>query len=309
MELGPEHREEPVGRNDTDVENHEDHEDELLDEEETEEVVDEADDDEVDEDDVDDDDADAEAPADEAEDEGEVAAAESSEVGAEASGADTESKTEAGADAGGDGAQEEDGAPAAEPTAEDAALAAARARAAANPKMKWYMVQAHSGFENKAKKGLEERLRLEGLEEYVGEVLVPQETVVELVSGRPRRTNRKHFPGYIAVQMELNKQTWHLVKSTPKIIGFVGNAQNPMPLKQRDIDNMRKLTSGTVETKPKVQYYDGETVRVVDGPFASFNGTVEEVKDEKRKLRVLVSIFGRSTPVELDFTQVEKTVK
>ena len=199
--------------------------------------------------------------------------------------------------------------PAAEPTAEEAALEAARARAAANPKMKWYVVHTYSGFENKAKKGLEERMKLEGLEEFFGEVLVPQETVAELVGGRTRRTNRKHFPGYMIVQMELNKESWHLVKSTPKITGFVGNAQNPMPIREREVERLRKLSEGTVTVKPKVEYYEGETVRVVDGPFASFNGTVEEVKDEKQKLRVLVSIFGRSTPVELDFTQVEKTVK
>ena len=175
--------------------------------------------------------------------------------------------------------------------------------------MKWYVVHTYSGFENKAKKGLEERMRLEGLEEYFGEVLVPQETVAELVGGRTRRTNRKHFPGYMIVQMELNKETWHLVKSTPKITGFVGNAQNPMPIRKREVERLRKLSEGTVETKPRVQYDEGETVRVIDGPFASFNGTVEEVKEEKQKLRVLVSIFGRSTPVELDFNQVEKTVK
>ncbi len=248
---------------------------------------------------------------DEAEDDGE--ALDEEEVSATDDDVDeadeAEDDGEAGEAVAAEGDSDAEEAPPAEPTAEEAAIAAAKARAAANPKMKWYVVHTYSGFENKAKKGLEERMRLEGLEEYFGEVLVPQEKVAELVGGRTRRTNRKHFPGYMIVQMELNKETWHLVKSTPKITGFVGNAQNPMPIRAREVERLRKLSEGTVETKPRVQYDEGETVRVIDGPFASFNGTVEEVKEEKQKLRVLVSIFGRSTPVELDFSQVEKTVK
>ena len=178
-----------------------------------------------------------------------------------------------------------------------------------NPKLKWYVVHTYSGFENRAQKSLEERVRLEGHEEFFGEILVPSENVVELMGGTKRKSKRKYFPGYMLVQMELNDHTWHLVKSTPKITGFVGNARSPMPLRQREVDRLTKqMSEGAQVVKPKIVFEEGETVRVIDGPFSSFNGTVEEVKEEKQKLRVLVSIFGRSTPVELDFTQVEKGV-
>ena len=134
---------------------------------------------------------------------------------------------------------------------------------------------------------------------------------MELVGGKKRTSKRKFFPSYMLVQMELNDHTWHIVKGTPKIIGFVGSDQRrPFPLRQREVDALTKqLEEGTKVAAPKVHYDEGETVRVTDGPFASFNGTVEEVKEERQKLRVLVSIFGRSTPVELDFSQVEKVAK
>ncbi|MGF1510633.1 MAG: transcription termination/antitermination protein NusG [Myxococcota bacterium] len=176
--------------------------------------------------------------------------------------------------------------------------------------MKWYAVQTYSGFEFKAQKSLQERAKLEGLEEFLGDILVPSQNTVEMQGGTRRRSNKKFFPGYMFVQMELNDQMWHLVKTTPKVAGFVGDSQNPVPLKEREV---RKLTEtaaeGANEVRPRITYTEGETVRVIDGAFATFNGTVEEVRDEKQKLRVLVTIFGRSTPVELDFDQVEKTTK
>lgn len=178
-----------------------------------------------------------------------------------------------------------------------------------NPNLKWYVVNTYSGFENRAQKSLEERVRLEGFEAFFGEILVPSENVVELMGGTKRKSKKKFFPGYMLVEMELTDQTWHLVKSTPKITGFVGNAQKPMPLRKREVERLtQQLSEGTQVVKQKVVFEEGETVRVIDGPFSSFNGTIEEVKEEKQKLRVLVSIFGRSTPVELDFTQVEKGV-
>ena len=180
-----------------------------------------------------------------------------------------------------------------------------------NKKLKWYVVQTYSSYENRAQGSLKERIRLNGLDEFFGEVLVPAENIMELVGGNKRRSKRKFFPSYMLVQMELNDQTWHLVKSTPKVIGFVGTDQRkPMPLRTREVERLiQQVEEGTVAHEPQVQFEEGETVRVTDGPFATFNGTIEEVKEEKRKLRVLVSIFGRSTPVELDFNQVEKVSK
>jgi transcriptional antiterminator NusG len=176
-----------------------------------------------------------------------------------------------------------------------------------NPKFKWYVVHTYSGFENRAKKSLEERIKQNNLEPVFGEVLIPMETVEEMRGGTKRTQKRKFFPGYMLVQMELNDQTWHLVKSTPKVTGFVGNATNPSVVIDAEVRRLTsQLTEGVSKPVLKVEYEVGEQVRVIDGPFANFNGTVEEVKPEKQKVRVLVSIFGRSTPVELDFGQVEK---
>jgi len=176
---------------------------------------------------------------------------------------------------------------------------------------KWYVVHTYSGFENKVKKSLEERVRQDALEEQVGEILIPMEQVVEMVKGEKKTSKRKFFPGYVLVQMEMNDRTWHLVKGTPKVTGFVGNAKRPDEVPSvKDIEVQRligQISEGTLKPKPKVQFEEGDQVRVVDGPFANFNGTVEEVKPDKGKVRVLVSIFGRATPVELDFMQVEKT--
>ncbi len=196
-----------------------------------------------------------------------------------------------------------DAAPAADPTD-----GAEEAEDKSKAHLKWYVVHTYSGFEGRAQKGLEERIKMDGLEEFFGEVLVPVENVVELVRGSKRTSKRKFFPGYMLVQMELNTKTWHCVKSTPKITGFVGNARNPVPVREADVLRLTKqIDEGTLTAKPKVAFEEGEHVRVVDGPFSSFNGVIEEVKEEKQKLRVLVSIFGRATPVELDFMQVEKT--
>lgn len=176
-----------------------------------------------------------------------------------------------------------------------------------NPDLKWYVIHAHSGFEMKAKQALEERIRTYKLGDLFGEIRVPQETVVELVRGQKKTSNRKFFPGYVLVQMVLNQDTWHLVKETPKISGFIGDPSNPSPLSE---DEVARITSqveeGTSSPRSKANFEQGETVKVIDGPFTDFNGTIEEVKPEKGKVKVLISIFGRATPVELDFIQVEK---
>ena len=172
----------------------------------------------------------------------------------------------------------------------------------------WYVVHTYSGYENKAKQALEERIKRDELEQFFGEILIPTEEVVEMSRGKRRTSKRKFFPGYMLVQMSLSEQTWYLVKSTPKITGFVGNSTKPQPVPESEI---RRITSqiaeGSERLKPKVVFEKGDSVRVVDGPFANFNGTIDDVDPEKGKLRVLVSIFGRATPVEMDFVQVEKT--
>jgi transcriptional antiterminator NusG len=179
--------------------------------------------------------------------------------------------------------------------------------AESNPNMKWYVVQAYSGFESKAKQTLEERIRQAGMSDLFGEVRVPQETVVELVRGQKKTSNRKFFPGYILVQMVMNEDTWHLVKSTAKINGFVGDAKDPAPLSEEEVLKIvSQAEGGASSPRARMNFEQGETVKVVDGPFTDFNGTIEEVKPEKGKVKVLISIFGRATPVELDFIQVEK---
>jgi len=173
--------------------------------------------------------------------------------------------------------------------------------------MKWYVVHTYSGHENKAKLSLLDRVRQASLTEKFGDILIPTDTVVELVKGQKRSTTRKFYPGYMFVQMDLDQETFHLVKNTPKITGFLGGT-NPQPVKDRDIQNINvQMTEGATRPKPRVSFDEGETVRVIDGPFANFTGTVVEVKAEKAKIHVNVSIFGRATPVELDFAQVEKS--
>ncbi|RMG40171.1 MAG: transcription termination/antitermination protein NusG [Candidatus Dadabacteria bacterium] len=173
--------------------------------------------------------------------------------------------------------------------------------------MHWYVVHAYSGFELKAKQALEERIRNFGMEEYFGEVHVPQETVVELVRGQKKTSSRKFFPGYMLVEMVLNEDTWHLVKETPKITGFVGDASSPVPLSEEEVQRiMEQVEEGAASPRARMKFEEGDTVKVIDGPFSDFSGTIEEVKPEKGKVKVLISIFGRATPVELDFIQIEK---
>jgi transcriptional antiterminator NusG len=172
--------------------------------------------------------------------------------------------------------------------------------------LKWYGVHTYSSFENKVKLSLEERVRNHGLEELFGEILIPSETVMELKKGERKTTTRKFFPGYILVNMELNDETWHVVKETAKVTGFVGG-NTPSPITDDEINKITKrVEEGAEKPRPKIRFDVGETVRVIDGPFLNFAGVVEDVKPEKAKLRVMVSIFGRATPVELEFMQVEK---
>lgn len=177
-----------------------------------------------------------------------------------------------------------------------------------NPHMKWYIVHAQSGFEARAKSSLEENFKRLNCAEKFGNILIPTESVVELVKGQKKSTERKFFPGYMLIQMDLTDETWHVVKSTARITGFVGNARKPPALPEAEVRRIAgQMIQGAVKSRPKYSFKDGDSVRVIDGPFSNFNGTVEEVRPEKSKLRVLVSIFGRATPVELDFIQVEKT--
>ena len=177
--------------------------------------------------------------------------------------------------------------------------------------MKWYVVHAYSQYENSVKKALIERIRRAGLEEAFGDILVPTEEVVEIKEGKKRTTERKFFPGYVLVQMQMNEQTWHLVKSTPKVMGFIGGTSDrPAPISQAEANQILNRVEESVEKpKPKTLYEPGESVRVIDGPFADFSGVVEEVNYEKNRMRVAVLIFGRSTPVELEFGQVQKALK
>ena len=174
--------------------------------------------------------------------------------------------------------------------------------------MKWYVVHAYSQYENSVKKALLDRIKRADLEEKFGDILVPTEEVVEIREGKKRTTERKFFPGYVLVQMHMDEETWHLVKSTPKVMGFIGGTSDrPAPITQKEANQILNRVEESVEKpKPKTLYEPGESVRVTDGPFADFNGVVEEVNYEKNRLRVAVLIFGRSTPVELEFGQVEK---
>ena len=173
---------------------------------------------------------------------------------------------------------------------------------------RWFVVHAYSGFEKQVMRSLTERVRLAEMEDRFGDILVPTEEVVEMKNGVKRKTERKFFTGYVLVQMEMSEETWHLVKECPKVMGFIGGkADKPAPISDREAEAILNRVRTTVDApRPKTLFEPGEMVRVCDGPFADFNGTVEEVNYEKNRLRVAVMIFGRSTPVELEFTQVEK---
>jgi len=174
--------------------------------------------------------------------------------------------------------------------------------------MKWYVIQAYSGFEQQVMRSLRDRIKRSGLDGKFGDILVPTEEVVEMRDGKKRKSDRKFFPGYVLVQMDMDNDTWHLVKESPKVLGFIGGtADKPAPISDAEANAiLQRVEEGVDQPKPKVLFEPGEVVRVTDGPFADFNGVVEEVNYEKNRLRVSVLIFGRSTPVELEFGQVEK---
>lgn len=174
---------------------------------------------------------------------------------------------------------------------------------------RWYVVHAYSGFEKQVMRSLKDRVTRAGMEDKFGEIIVPTEEVVEMKGGQKRRSERKFFPGYVLVQMDMDEGSWHLVKECPKVLGFIGGRPDkPAPITDAEAEKiLGRIKEGGDKPKPKTLFEPGEVVRVVDGPFADFNGHVEEVNYEKSRLRVAVLIFGRSTPVELEFSQVEKT--
>ncbi|KAB2969340.1 transcription termination/antitermination protein NusG [Zoogloea sp.] len=174
---------------------------------------------------------------------------------------------------------------------------------------RWYVVHAYSGFEKSVQRALVERIARAGMQDFFGQILVPVEEVVEMKNGQKSISERKFFPGYVLVEMEMNDDSWHLIKSTPKVTGFVGGTANkPTPISEKEVEKiMQQMQEGVDKPRPKVLFEVGEMVRVKEGPFTDFNGSVEDVNYEKSKIRVSVTIFGRATPVELDFGQVEKT--
>ena len=174
--------------------------------------------------------------------------------------------------------------------------------------MDWYVLQAFSGYENKVKLTLEDRIKRSGLQDCFEEILVPTEEVLEIKEGKKKRSERKYFPGYVMIKMDMNDETWHLVKSAPQVLGFIGGTSDkPVPLKQSEADSlMQSMQNDVDKPKPKVMFEPGEVVRITDGPFNDFNGVVETVDFEKNKLKVSVLVFGKPTPIELSLTQVEK---
>ena len=191
----------------------------------------------------------------------------------------------------------------------DVAVNAPMAGSSTNPDLKWYVVHAYSGMEKAVERNIVERITRSGMESKFGRILVPTEEVVEIKNGQKKTTERKFFPGYVLVEMVMDDETWHLVKHTNKVTGFVGGAKNrPAPISEADVAKIvNQMQEGTDKPRHKVEFVVGEYIRVKDGPFTDFNGTVEEVNYERNKMRVSVTIFGRATPVELEFGQVEKT--
>lgn len=171
----------------------------------------------------------------------------------------------------------------------------------------WYIVHTYSGFENKVRESLEQRVQAYGLQDEIGEVLIPTEDIVEKRGGKEVKSSRRFFPGYVLVEMHMSDNAWHVVKNTPKVTGFVGAGAKPMPLTREEVDQiLHQVTVAAEKPKPKYTFEKGDQVRINEGPFASFNGTVDEVNTDRNTLKVMVTIFGRATPVELDFLQVEK---
>lgn len=173
---------------------------------------------------------------------------------------------------------------------------------------RWYVVHAYSGYEKQVMKSLKDRAALHSMEDLFGEILVPTEEIIEIKNGQKRKSERKFFPGYVLVQMEMNDDSWHLIKDTPRVMGFIGGtADKPAPITEKEADAiLQRVHEGADKPRPKTLFEPGEMVRVTEGPFADFNGVVEVVNYEKSRIHVAVMIFGRSTPVELDFSQVEK---
>ncbi len=171
----------------------------------------------------------------------------------------------------------------------------------------WYVIHTYSGFENKVKASIEQRAKVFGLEEQIPRVIVPTEEVVEIKRGQKKITPQKFFPGYVLVEMEMNDETWHLVKSTPKVTGFVGSGSRPVPLPQEEVDEiLYQMEVGAEKPKPKSVFQKGDKVRVIEGPFINFMGAIDDLNPERGKLKVMVAIFGRLTPVELEYYQVER---
>lgn len=173
---------------------------------------------------------------------------------------------------------------------------------------RWYVVHAYSGFESHVKRSMEERIKLHGMEDMFGEILIPTEEVVEMREGQTRKSDRKFFPGYVLVEMEMNDDTWHLVKDVPRVMGFIGGTSDkPAAITEKEANEiLDRVQEGAEKPRPKTLFEPGELVRVTEGPFNDFNGVVEEVNYEKNRLRVSILVFGRSTPVDLEFGQVEK---
>jgi transcriptional antiterminator NusG len=186
--------------------------------------------------------------------------------------------------------------------------AADAAAPASNPRHKWYIVHAYSNFEKKVAEAIREQAKSSGLEDQFSDILVPTEDVVEIRRGRKINTERKFFPGYVLVKMELTDEAYHLIKNTPKVTGFLGQGNKPMPVSEKEVQRIvGAIEEGVERPRPTIRWDIGEKVRVTDGPFASFDGVVESVDEDRTRLRVSVSIFGRATPVDLEYTQVEKT--
>jgi transcriptional antiterminator NusG len=195
------------------------------------------------------------------------------------------------------------GAPATETAPEGAA------EMTGNPRMKWYIIHAYSGFERKVKESLESRIRAFGLEGRMGRVLIPTETVTEIRNNKKYTRESMFYPGYVLVEMDMDDEVWHMVKSTPRVTGFVGTGQQPTPLSDAEVQQIvYRVADSREKPKLKIKYEKNETVRITEGPFASFSGVVDEVNEDRETLKVMVTIFGRSTPVELEFGQVEKVL-
>ena len=204
-------------------------------------------------------------------------------------------------------AEEAAAAPAAEPAGEAPAEGAAAPEAPRNPNMKWYIVHTYSGFERKVKESLESRVQAFGLQEKIGRVLIPTEPVTEMRGGKKYTTERMFYPGYVLVEMDMDDHVWHVVKATPRVTGFVGTGQQPTPLSDEEVNQIvYRVAVGKDKPKLKVKFEKNESVRITEGPFATFTGVVDEVNEDRETLKVMVTIFGRATPVELEFGQVEK---